>query len=102
MKDQEITNKGNKENAGHLFRFWTWKKFFFNFLFFLVFNMLLWLIFETIDYIKSDEPFSYETILKEGGIQSFIISILVTLWSPDNENIFALLIKKWRLKTNKK
>ena len=102
MTDKEVFNKANKENVGHIFRFWTWKKFIFNFLFFVIFNSMLWFLFETIDYIKNAEPYSFETILKEGGIQSLFISILVTLWSPENENIFALLIKKWRLKTNKK
>lgn len=88
-----------QENAKDVFRHWTWKKFLVNFLLFATLHFTFALIFESVDVLKSSEPASFIKLMKDAAIYILVLSVPVTIWSPEKENIFRIFKNKMRKKT---
>lgn len=82
-----------KENEGHIFRYWTWKKFF---SFLLFYTLLFILVGMGLDLLLSKGNFTVDSkkTLVECTFQAFVFACLSTLWTPDKETIFTLLKRK--------
>ena len=84
-----------KENEGHIFRFWTWKKFFSFLLFYFINFSLIGFILEIL-FNNGDLDFNFKETFVESCFQTFVFSCLSTLWTPEKESIFTLLKRKFK------
>ena len=82
------------ENASHIFRNWTWKKFVLNLLFFTFFIIPFGLGIEYLLNQLDGTEIEWKKTIVECSVQILIMSVLTTFWSPDKEPVFSQLIKK--------
>jgi len=88
-----------KENVNIIFRFWTWKKFILNFIFFALLELSITLLFESSEFFKSTDSLSPSKTAINVLLNTLIFSFAVTVWAAEKGSLFELLIAKLRKKT---
>jgi len=76
------------ENVGHIFRFWTWKKFVLNFICFVLLYLIGHLLIVFIEGFKY-KSFNYADLetFKLILLKSLFLSILTTVWTNEQFSI---------------